>query len=56
MNRLREAALATASASVRIFFIRASGTYPSPLSGIGWLGLKRTLSHRMSHRTRTQYG
>ena len=32
MNRLREVALATASASVRIFFIRASGANGLPLT------------------------
>ena len=31
MNRLREVALATASASVRIFFIRSSGAKGLPL-------------------------
>ena len=32
MNRVREVALATASASVRIFFIRASGANGLPLT------------------------
>ncbi len=32
MNSVREAALATASASVRIFFIRASGANGFPLT------------------------
>ena len=32
MNRLREVALATARASVRIFFIRASGAKGLPLT------------------------